>query len=278
MKRYTIEEKNWLKENYPLLGSKKCMEHLNRSNPSICQTARKLGCVVSRSLRNKLHSETLISKFSPSILPEVFENVNTKEAAYVMGILWADGWTQASNDYSINIKLVKDDFIELLPIFDKLGNWKRYDYYPKNRRPTIQLRLSGKQIVDIFNKLGYNTKSYSSANTVLSTIPDNLKKYWWRGYFDGDGHIRSSHPYRLEFSSAWNQDWSFLPLEYPFKISITKSDKSSYSKAKLCSKSEILKFGNMLWNEWDEIGLSRKYNEFMKLMSSYENKKSRIIV
>jgi hypothetical protein len=271
MKRYTNEEMEWLKENYPILGSKKCMEYLHRSKSSICQTARRLGCSVSSSLKNKLHSDTLIHNFRPTILPDTFLNVNTKETAYVLGLLWADGWVQHTNDYSINIKLIKEDFIELLPVFYSLGEWKRYDYFPKNRKPTIQLRVSGKSLVDYLLNLDYHSKSISPATKVLSTIPNHLIKYWWRGYFDGDGHIRSIHPYRLEFSAPWNQDWSFLPTKYPFSISIT-TGKRSYSKARLTSKGHILEFGTMIWKNWDGIGLYRKYNKYMELL----NKKSRI--
>lgn len=267
MKRYTDKEKEWLKTNYSILGSRKCAEHLGRSKPSICQMAARLGCSIPQSLRNKIHSQTLIRKFMPSILPDTFIRVKTKETAYVMGILWADGWIQNKNDYSVNIKLVEEDFIEILPIFYKLGEWKQYKYFPKNRKPTIQLRLSGKSIVDIFSKLGYENKSHISANTVIDTIPTDLIPYWWRGYMDGDGHITSKHPYRLEFASAWNQDWSFLPKDIPFKISITRG-KHSYSKATLTSKKEIIRFGNMIWSNLDKIGLSRKYGKYRELLQS----------
>ncbi len=264
MNRYTSEELDWLKQNYSVLGSHACANHLSRSLSSIRQTANHLGCYVPLSLRNELHSKSLIKGFTSSILPEVFSNVNTKETAYVMGILWADGWVQNKNDYSINIKLIKEDFISILPIFNTLGVWKQYEYYPKNRKPTIQLRCSGKSLVDVFLSFGYHNKSYLSASEIISKIPSELKKYWWRGYFDGDGHIHATHPYRIEFASAWNQDWSFLPHEFPFKITITKG-KHSYSKATLCSITEIVKFGNFMWSDWDGIGLLRKYNEFKKL-------------
>lgn len=270
MKRYTSDEKLWLKENYSLLGSHKCAEHLNRTLASVRHTANKMGCHIPLSLRNELHSKTLIQSFTPAILPDIFANVNTKEVAYVLGMLWADGWIQHTSDYSINIKLVSEDFIKILPIFYSLGKWNRYDYFPKNRKPTIQLRVSGKSLTDYFLKLDYHSKSNSPATKVLSTIPPHLKKYWWRGYFDGDGHIRSTHPYRLEFSSSWDQDWSFLPVEYPFTISITKG-KHSYSKVRLCSKSEIFKFGSMMWDDWDGIGLQRKYDEYIKLRMKIKN-------
>ena len=264
MKRYTLDEKEWLIKNYASLGYKKCMERLGRSKASVCQTAIKLGVQIPLSLRNKRHSETLINKFTPTILPETFANVNTKEIAYVLGILWAEGWIQANSDYSVNIKMIEEDFIEILPIFYTLGEWKQYRYSPKNRKPTIQLRVSGKSLVDFFLTMNYQTKSNYPATKILSIIPESLKKYWWRGYFDGDGHIHSSHPYRIQFTSSWDQDWSFLP-NIPFHVYVTRG-KHSYSKAMIWKKSEIIQFGTMIWKDWDGIGLSRKYNEFSKLI------------
>ena len=150
-------------------------------------------------------------------------------------------------------------------IFYKLGEWRKYSGTPPNRKPTTQLRVSGKSLVDCLLEMDYHSKSNSPATKVISSIPLHLRKYWWRGYFDGDGHIHASHPYRMEFSSTWNQNWSFLPREYPFKISIVRG-KHSYSRASLNSKTESIRFGTMMWEGWDGIGLPRKYNEFKKLL------------
>jgi hypothetical protein len=266
MNYYTLKELNWLKENYPVKGSHACALHLNRPLASVRQTANNMGVHVPKELRNKLHSNTLIKKFIPTISPDIFRKVNTKEAAYVMGILWADGWIVNKNYYSVDIKLVKEDFDVIMPIFNKLGTWKKYEYFPKNRKPVVQLRVSGKEIVDIFLSLGYDAKSHNSAKTVLMHIPKKLREYWWRGYFDGDGHIKIGVGgyKRLELASAWNQDWSFLPRNVPFKINIV-TGKNSYSKARLSSRKNILKFGNFIWKTRDRIGLSRKYEEFNKL-------------
>ncbi len=31
-------------------------------------------------------------------------------------------------------------------------------------------------------------------------------------------------------------------------------------------KLEVIKFGTMIWERWDGIGLSRKYHEFSKML------------
>lgn len=266
MKYYTSKELTWLKKNYPVIGSHACALHLKRPLSSVRQTANKIGAYIPKKLAKELMSKSHIKNFVSTIPAEIFEDVKSKEAAYVLGIMWADGWVTNKNSYSIDIKLAREDFDEILPIFEKLGTWKKYEYYPKNRKPTLQLRASGKSLVDSFLKMDYHNKSYASANKVLSKIPDNLKEYWWRGYFDGDGHIKIKTAYhRLEIASGCNQDWSFLPKDIPFKIVVTKRKKSSYSKARLSSKKNILEFSKYLWKTNDGIGLKRKVEEFKKI-------------
>lgn len=265
MKRYTLKEINWLKQNYSKIGSRKCSEYLKRPISSVRQTANKLKCYVSRDVINKNHSETLIENFKPSIDLKKFTEIKNKEVAYVLGMLWADGWLQYKNDYSVNIKLVSEDFKKILPIFYKIGEWKKYTYKPKNRKEIIQLRLSGKCFTDYLISLDYHIKSGKSPYKVLKKIPKKFLKYWWRGYFDGDGYIKCDIRNKLSITSTCNQDWSFLPENVNFK-KIIKKDKHSYSKVILSSKKEIKKFGNIIWKNWDGLGLLRKYQEFQKLL------------
>jgi len=266
MKRYTSDEKFWLKENYSILGSHKCSEILGRPLSSIRQTANKMGCHISLELKNKLHSDTLIKKFIPSILPSIFKNVNIKETSYILGLLWADGWIEYKDNYSVNIKLISDDFDNIEWIFYKLGNWKKYTRKSTTgHKQTTQFRLSGKELVDYLISIDYHTKN-KSATKVLNTIPDDLKKYWWRGYFDGDGHINPHHPYRLGFSGPHNQDWSFLPSKYNFRKRIVIG-KHSFSNMTLIRKDEIYDFGSFIWNEYEKnkMGFPRKYHKFLEL-------------
>jgi hypothetical protein len=273
MKRYTLEEKSWLKNNYSILGSHECAKILGRPLASIRITANNMGCYIPLELRNNLHSKTLIKKFTPSILPSTFKDVNTKETAYILGLLWADGWITYKDSYSVDIKLISKDFDNIEWIFFKLGEWKRYiRKETTGHKQTTSLRLSGKELVDYLISLDYHTK-YQSAIKVINTIPEELKCYWWRGYVDGDGYIHPNHPYRLGFSGPHNQDWSFLPKEYNFRKNIVIG-KHSFSNAILIRKKEIYDFGSFIWKTYedDKIGLKRKYDKFLFLKNSYDTK------
>lgn len=272
MKRYTLNEKNWLRENYSILGSHECAKILNRPLASIRITANNMGCYIPLKLRNDLHSKTLIKKFIPSILPSTFKNVNTKEVAYILGLWWADGWITYKDSYSVDIKLISKDFDNIEWIFYNIGSWKKYiRKSTEGHQQTTNLRLSGKELVDYLMTLDYHTKN-KSAIKVINTIPEELKCYWWRGYLDGDGHINSLHPYRLGFSGPHDQDWSFLPNQYNFRNRVVIG-KQSFSNVVLIRKNEIYDFGSFIWKNYenDKIGLERKYNKFLELKNKVKN-------
>jgi len=50
-------------------------------------------------------------------------------------------------------------------------------------------------IYDFLSENNYKEKSYVSATKILNKIPNNLKKYFFRGYFDGDGSIYKYEKY-----------------------------------------------------------------------------------
>jgi hypothetical protein len=84
---YTEIELKWLKSNYPILGSHECAAHLGRPLSSVRQTASNMGVRIPKSIVKELMSKSRIKKFIPTISPHIFENVNTKEAAYIFKIL-----------------------------------------------------------------------------------------------------------------------------------------------------------------------------------------------
>jgi DNA-binding transcriptional regulator WhiA len=144
-----------------------------------------------------------------------FANVSTPEAAYFLGFLWADGHvrTAGKTTYQISIKNEAVDMKELIPIFERLGTWGVTQIQPKgNRKPQTQITITDIKLGKLLDNYGYLKKSIQCATSVINLIPDNLKHYWFRGYFDGDGCItlqKQKYP-TVSFSGAYEQDFTFL--------------------------------------------------------------------
>lgn len=122
--------------------------------------------------------------------------VNSKEEAYLLGILYADGTIlcKARTNYPNTIKIdLQINDCEYMNKLNKilLGNIAYYDV-KLNDKIFSQVRCS------VFNhslacrliNLGIVlNKTYSQNSFVFDNIPNNLKWHFIRGFFDGDGCI-----------------------------------------------------------------------------------------
>ncbi len=130
------------------------------------------------------------------------------EYCYILGFLWADGSIRNAIGNKVRIKLKSIDMDSLLHIFLSTGDWaiKRTNY-SKNEMTTLS--FSDKLIYDFLYHLDYHKKTGASAKKVLDFIPEDLRHYWWRGYFDGDGSIAKNIKC-VCITACFKQNWSFV--------------------------------------------------------------------
>lgn len=203
----------------------------------------------------------------------------TKESAYILGLMWADGNIN-SKRYSVTVTCVRSDLEQLNHIFKKTGDWKiYYRQQTKNRQPQQTFYFGSKVFAQKLEEFDYKNKSVVSANRVLSIIPDELKHYWWRGFSDGDGCFYSNKNYQFFFTGSLNQDWDFVEnvwkqLDINYTLSKSLSDRGNCSRAKISNKSGIIKFGEYIYRDYldDRIGFKRKYVAFQEYYKTYPRK------
>lgn len=193
----------------------------------------------------------------------------TKESAYLLGYIWGDGCL-AKNYYRITIDTT-DDF--LLPILEKTGRWNCYTRIRKNWKKSYMFYASSKTLHTYLHNYDYRSK-FNSASKIINTIPDHLKHYWFRGLSDADGcfYIKKPPNQLNQFSIAgpYDQNWDFienlfkqLNIKYTIKQQIYKTHKSSIIRT--TNKQNILDFGNYIYQDYDCLGLYRKYEKFSML-------------
>ncbi len=113
---------------------------------------------------------------------------------------------------------------------------------------------------------------------LLSQIPDHLRHYWWRGYFDGDGSLHIQPKYQsLAFWSTYDQDWGFVHeltdrLGFPRRKVIQYRRKGGrqcsstwYTNRQdvICAVMEYIYQGD----DVDVIGMKRKHNKYLDLLT-----------
>jgi hypothetical protein len=216
-----------------------------------------------------------------------FISPKTPEAAYILGLLWADG--NLDGKYRVQIKASFFDLSSVKRFFEATGNWTyRIQQREKQSwKDTLVIRASSKSLVSFLSENDYTAKSHKSADKILSLIPDNLKHYWFRGLMDGDGsfYLQSncnsktgSRKSCISCFSSYEQDWTFftslldnLKVKYKLnrRIRIKENKEQKSSSLEIYGKDDILNFGNYLYQNYpeDNIGFDRKYQNFLAIKS-----------
>lgn len=194
----------------------------------------------------------------------------TKEIAYTLGLMWADGYIYPRQN-SISITCIKSDLDDVTDVITKTANWKKYIRKAKGvRKEQLTFMIHNKNFCELLAEYKYVSKKYDSANAIIKIIPIELQKYWWRGFLDGDGCIYTTKNYQVFFTSALNQDWSFidlLPIKVNWKIIKKETNKGSYSRRLLNNKKDCLILLNYIYDDYenDKIGFTRKYAKFLEV-------------
>lgn len=268
--KLTQDQINFIIDNYPIYGTKFCAEQLKLPKTTINNVRHKfkLKCLNVNDILKRSHYKPN-NKFK--VNADGFINVQTPEHAYLLGFIWADG-SILSGLYKTTIHIVKEDYEQIKNIFAATGNWNVYFRKHKKWKEQATIETSNKPLRDYLFSMDYASKS-ASPDKILQTIPDDLKKYWYLGLFDGDGclSIFQNKYARASISSCYEQDWSFLEkiftkMNLKFKIKRTTSNKGHKSSAIILSnKYSCNSFLSYLYENNKSIKLIRKFNMFLEL-------------
>jgi len=274
------EDIELLHKIYPTEGSSIYLQNtLHRSELAITQKAYKLGIKRTKSI------DTSVIEMN-------------KFLAYTLGLLWADGCIQQytgktkytkkdlSVAYSIShynyvsLEVAKEDMDEFLPILRQSGIEWSSEYVRKRNsswKATSTVKSTGIAIYNYFYALGYKEKT--SPSKVIDIIPEDLKLYWFRGFFDGDGgvyYLKRRHLRQIQFAGPKDYDWQFLQsFLYELRISPvqvynTKNKKGEGSALRFSGKQNLKKFFDSVFNDEDQVYLYRKYKKLKQIIYNWE--------
>ncbi len=220
-----------------------------------------------------------------NINPDLFYNIKTKEIAYLLGVIWADGFLNPSKDgynHNLGFTMVIEDIDIIKPVLEIIGKWNYYERKQpiESWKPSINVITNNKRIFNFLVEHDYHKKSYISANKILSKIPDELKHYFFRGLIDGDGCFYYYKPEigstlrQFALTSTYEQDWEYFEtlckkLNIKYSIKKTINSKSSSSSIRITNKDGIKRLGEFIYNNFneDKIGLVRKYIKYTQIIS-----------
>lgn len=212
-----------------------------------------------------------------------FQNIDTVEKAYVLGLIYSDGYIQSINNksYCSTICLHENDKY-LLEKIQKIFTFYKLVYYKE--KTAYKLVCTCKQLcLDLYANGVYPRKSYE--NKIHLHVPNidvSLIPHFIRGYFDGDGSV-----YRQKLGNTKIEigGTSFSLITELIKIlydnRITVNLKCKYAGEGLrkqdfyvlyTSSDKVSKlFANYIYQNKGDLYLIRKY-EKLYFIPAYNNK------
>lgn len=116
---------------------------------------------------------------------DYFVEIMTEAQAYWLGFFSADGCIRADNTMSVSVAPVDIDHLETLRQDMGVGN--KIGVYKNAGSGHARLQWSSPQMKQDFARLG--VKHRKSWDIIPPVLPEIFQRHYWRGVFDGDGHI-----------------------------------------------------------------------------------------
>jgi biotin operon repressor len=237
---------------------------------------------IIKHLKN-LKCKNITSKnfYNLQIKHDYFDNIDTPEKAYILGILASDG-NIAKN--MIRLRIHPKD-IEIINFIRQEVNYLKEPRINKNSygTKTASLSFRSSKIKDSLFRLGFSyNKTYSN---LFIPVTDNLTRYFILGLFDGDGSIfytkfvRKSGPRsgeqieKYRFSYTGNTITGNELKTYFDKLGIDLKLYPLKKNPKICSlqvskNEDMIKLYNYLY-ENNQLGLQRKRELFKESFTYY---------
>lgn len=197
-----------------------------------------------------------------------FDNIDTPNKAYVLGLLYADGCNYTPQ-HRIALVLQKRDRDVLYKIRDDMNSNHpiSIDYKSKknpNHQDAYGLIIANKHLSRSLEEKGV-VQNKSLILTYPEWLPNKLAPDFIRGYFDGDGHIEWSNSRFLTLVStdSFCKSVQNILLEEFSVYSTIKDAPNNNGITRLLSiysKNNIVRFLSLIYGNNCELYIKRKYD------------------
>ena len=199
-----------------------------------------------------------------------FSNIDSKEKAYWLGFLYADGCVH-SNSNEISITLKDRDHLEkfrkAIKSNNKIGESidKRFSSMPR----IYHFSIKDKQLKSDLIKWGcVPNKSLSLAK--IPNIPRDFVSHFIRGYFDGDGSLHwlnGTKNFRISFvgTAPFLKD---IQKELGLSLSLGQQKGNQSKYFQVAGRKQVPMILDYIYKDSDEnIRLTRKYKNYLDCLT-----------
>ncbi len=258
-KDWTVEEDDFIKENFSTMTYKEMSNKLGRTFG-----ATKMRCYGFNLKRDVPRYETNVDYF----------NTWSSKMAYILGFITADGCVD--EEYRLQISLNTKDTCVLDFIKSEIRPTSKYIY--RNQKngdkvyPQVCLSIYSKPLVLSLNKLEVIPRKTNHEK--LPNIPEEFKGDFLRGLFDGDGSILTHYDKRWEnnISQVYQISSGATPflenvkevlgMSYGY-VSNHSNHMGNWANWKVYKSAHIQDIYNLMYKDPNSFCLLRKKEKFL---------------
>jgi len=209
-----------------------------------------------------------------------FQEINTEEKAYWLGFLYADAnINEKENKVRLGLSSIDEDHLT------KFKNSLKSNAPIKHSEKTVGEKTYFTSFVSIADNIMIKDlikqgctakKSFTLQFPNSSIVPEKLLSHFIRGYFDGDGSINKSQPYkntkRDEYRISFIGTLNFLEnIKNLLNCNHLKlEDKNTHFCLQINGNLQVLNILENIVYKDATIYLTRKFNKFLDLKSMYK--------
>jgi hypothetical protein len=212
------------------------------------------------------------------IVEDFFDEINTEEKAYILGLLYADGWNQTERNV-VGIGLKESDKEILDKITALIQPSKPLQYVDtqnngfENSKNQYRLIIANKHISQRLVELGCGkAKTHNLIFPTEEQVPSHLIRHFVRGYFDGDGSVSKGKISKVDIigTTAFLEPlqeilFNELSLNKTLLNQRHKERDNTIRSLQISGNKQCIKFREWLYED-STIYLERKFDVFHSYM------------
>lgn len=217
---------------------------------------------------------------------DIFNPVNTPEAAYILGFYIADGCLNG-NKFVITLNEKDKEILEKIrdymsPITKLIYKKETINKQGIISHPMYSFAFACKEIVSCLENLGLGKNKTYLSKSIKNVVPKELMWDFIRGYWDGDGCISSSNVAKNVKETSYNyinigftiiskdpdilNEMNEFFIEEGINTHVYPDNKGNYLVG-THSKSEVEKIYNKLYTS-SNLFMERKRTKFNEIMAT----------
>lgn len=217
---------------------------------------------------------------------DIFNPVNTPEAAYILGFYIADGCLNG-NKFVITLNEKDKEILEKIrdymsPITKLIYKKETINKQGIVSHPMYSFAFACKEIVSCLEDLGLGKNKTYLSKSIKNVVPKELMWDFIRGYWDGDGCISSSNVIKNVKETSYNyinigftiiskdpdilNEMNEFFIEEGINTHVYPDNKGNYLVG-THSKSEVEKIYNKLYTS-SNLFIERKRTKFNEIMAT----------